>query len=206
MRRSCRRRFRAERSSFACARPGTRGVQPRMSCLARSAATMTNSNGFASFGRLIIDKPLSDRIAGHETGGFEALVRTGLRKALPAYAYSGSAAETRPGTGGGRDRGVERMALTFRPGSRISRRSLLKAAAIAPAASLAACASKGAPAVIVSRPTDIRILEVEASVRGVPLPRAVSVRRAIGRSRHAPQRRTAACGPAAARRRGDSDR
>ncbi len=52
------------------------------------------------------------------------------------------------------------MALTFRPGSRISRRSLLKAAAIAPAASLAACASKGAPAVNVSRPTDVRILEV----------------------------------------------
>ena len=43
---------------------------------------------------------------------------------------------------------------------KISRRALLKAVATAPAASLAACVPKGAPAAVVSRPTDIRILEV----------------------------------------------
>ena len=50
--------------------------------------------------------------------------------------------------------------MTLRPGRRICRRTLLKAAVSAPAASLVACAFPGTPAAIASRPTDVRIVEV----------------------------------------------
>jgi L-alanine-DL-glutamate epimerase-like enolase superfamily enzyme len=43
---------------------------------------------------------------------------------------------------------------------KVSRRTVLKAAASLPAASIAACVSRGGPAAVVSSPTDIRILEV----------------------------------------------
>ena len=77
------------------------------------------------------------------------------------------------------------------PAPVISRRALLRAAGAvcaAPILPLAACRSNSAPAVIVLAPHRHPHRLGRPPVRGVPLPRAVPVRRPLGRSRDDPQR------------------